>query len=356
MRVTFESLRASALFAPRLRLKPLAALCRRSAMALSAGIDLRTVWAREATQARSRAARQRLSAVSQAINRGESLTAALTRTGDFFPPLFCEMTEVGEQSGHLSEVFGQLAEHYETQLQLRRTFLASIAWPLVELALALSVIGLLIWVLGFLREATGTTIDILGFGLLGNAGLAIYLALLATAGAGLFVTIRAASRGVFWTRPIQRGVLRLPVVGPALETLALARMAWSMYLTMNAGMEVRRALRVSLRSTRNARYLDQLEPIDAEIAAGNSIYEAFSAADCFPPEFLETVAVGEQSGRLVESMAHLSRQYHDQARAALSTLATLAGVAVWVVVATFIIALIFRVFSFYLGALKSAMQ
>jgi type II secretory pathway component PulF len=346
---------APALFAPRTRLKPLAALCRRLAMALPAGIDLRTVWAREATQGRSRAAQQRLQAVSQAIEQGESLSDALARTGDYFPPLFRETVEVGELSGHLPEVFAQLAEHYETQLQLRRDFLASIAWPLIELGLSLGVIGLLIWVLGFLGEATGTKLDILGFGLVGNAGLAIYLALLATVGTAFWILYRAVSRGLFWTRPLQRGVLRLPVLGSALQTLALARMAWTMFLTLNAGMDVRRALRISLGSTRNARYLDQLERIDAEIAAGNSIYDAFLAAGCFPPEFLDTVQVGEHSGRLVESMGHLSRQYHDQARTAIATLAKLAGIAVWVLVAAFIIAMIFRIFSFYVGMIKSAM-
>jgi type IV pilus assembly protein PilC len=349
-----EAIRASVMVAPRLRLKPLAALCRRLAVALSAGIDLRTAWAREASQARGRAARARLAAVSRGINGGESLTDALARTGDFFPPLFREMTEVGEQSGHLGEVFGQLAEHYENQVQLRRTFLSAIAWPLTQLALALGVVGLLIWVLGFIGESTGTTFDILGFGLIGTSGLVIYLALLATVGGVLAVTIRAVARGVFWTRPLQRGVLRLPVLGPTLQTLALARMAWSMYLTMNAGMEVRRALRVSLRSTRNARYLDQIDAIDAQIAAGSSIFDAFAARDCFSPEFLQTVAVGEQSGQLVESMAHLSRQYYEQARSATATLATLAGVVVWLVVAGLIIALIFRVFSFYLGMIKGA--
>jgi type II secretory pathway component PulF len=206
----------SMLFSPRMPLKPLAALCRRVAIALLAGIDLRTVCAREAQQARARAARQRLAAVSRAINQGKSLTNALLLTGDFFPALFREMVEVGEQSGHLGEVFSQLAEHYEGQVGLRRSFLAAIAWPVLQLAAALAIIGFLIWIMGFVGQFTGTTIDTLGFGLVGNRGLAIYSAVLVAAGALLFVCIRAASRGAVWTRPVQRGVLRLPVLGPAL--------------------------------------------------------------------------------------------------------------------------------------------
>jgi len=49
------------MFAPRIRTKPLAELCRRSGMALEAGIDARTVWAREAERARGAMQRKLLS-------------------------------------------------------------------------------------------------------------------------------------------------------------------------------------------------------------------------------------------------------------------------------------------------------
>ena len=194
----------------------------------------------------------------------------------------------------------------------------------------------------------------MGFGLVGNGGLAKYAAFVAIVGITLALVIRAMTRGVLWTRPLQRFVLRIPKIGPALQTVALARLAWVMSETMNTSMEVRRALKLGLQSTRNAWYMDRIERIDAEIAGGNSIYEAFREAGGFPADFLESVHVGEQSGNLVESMAQVSSLYQDQARAALNILATVGGVAVWVVVAAIIIFLIFRLAMFYIGALGVA--
>jgi type II secretory pathway component PulF len=136
--------------------------------------------------------------------------------------------------------------------------------------------------------------------------------------------------------------------------MALARLAWSMNVTMNAGMEIRRALKLSLRSTQNARYTDQIPVIDAEITAGNSIHDAFCRAGGYPVEFLDTLAVGEDSGKVVESMGLLARQYQDRARAALVILTTIAGWIVWAAVASLIIVLIFRIFSFYIGAINAA--
>jgi type II secretory pathway component PulF len=139
-------------------------------------------------------------------------------------------------------------------------------------------------------------------------------------------------------------MLRIPALGGPLQTIALERLAWSLSLTMNTGMDVRRALALSLRTTQNARYLDQIPTIDAEIVAGNSIHEAFCAAGGYPADFLDTLAVGEQSGKVGESMDTLARQYRERARMALSALAVIAGVGVLVMIAAFIIVLIFRIY------------
>ena len=161
---------------------------------------------------------------------------------------------------------------------------------------------------------TGSKFDLLGLGLVGNSGLLIYLVFLAAVAAVIWLVIRAITRGLVWTRPIQRLVLRLPGIGGPLQTFALARLAWTMHLTMNTSMDVRRSLQLCLRSTQNARYIDQIPAIDAAIASGGSIHEAFLRAGGYPAEFLDTLAVGEQSGKVVESMGQLARQYQERAQ------------------------------------------
>ncbi len=343
-------------FSARIALKPLADLCHRLAISLEAGVDIRTVCTREANHARGFAARRHWTAIRQAVEQGDSLAAAFDRTDDYFPEVFRELAAVGEQTGHQPKVFAQLADHYQHQLQLRRVFLAAITWPMIQLALALAVVGFLIWIVGFIGQSTGTTIDLLGLGLVGNDGLATYLLWLGIIAGVVAFVVRAIRRGVLWTRPIQRAVLLAPMLGGAVRTMALARVAWAMHLTIGAGMEIRRALNISIRSARNAHFVERAEAIDAQIAQGQSIYDAFVHAGGFPIDFLDALAVGEQSGKLDESMARLSEQYQQQARAALATLTVLAGFAVWGMVALLIIALILRIFSFYLGAINDAMK
>jgi len=344
----------SMLFSPRISTRDLAYLCRRLAISVDAGIDARTMWAKEAQRAIG-PLQSRLVIISRSINQGESLREALTGTGEFFPVLFREMVEVGEQTGKLDAIFAQLADHCQERLKLRRQFLAVITWPLIELTAAIGAIGFLIWIMGVIRGMNQNQgdFDPLGLGLYGNRGLAIYLAFVFTVAALVWLTIQAIGRGLAWTRPIQRAVMKIPMLGKALETLALARLAWSLSITVQSGMEIRRALKLSLASTNNAKYTDKIETIDKEIEQGNSIFEAFFQAGCFPADFLDALAVGEQSGKLEESMAGLFRQYNEQAQFAMKTLNTVAAFLVWMIIAAIIIAMIFRLAFSYFGFLNN---
>ena len=341
------------LLSARISTNELARLCRRIGIALDAGVDVRTVFAREAERGTRPATRSRLRMVSEGINNGESLGEALVDTHDYFPEMFHELAHVGEKTGHLGESFIRLAEHYEEQIKLRRVFLVACAWPIIELALALTVIGVMIWVMGIVNRGNSEPIDPLGLGLMGNSGLMIYLTFLAFVGLGLFLIVQALLRGLVWTRPIQRALLCVPMLGGPLQTIALARMAWAMHLTLDAGMALRRALKLSLKSTRNARYTDHIRPIDASIEEGNTICEAFADTYVFPADFLDAVRVGEQTGTLVESMGRLSRQYREKAAAAFKVMAVLGGFAVWLLVAVIIIMMIFSLAMFYIGTLNS---
>jgi type IV pilus assembly protein PilC len=339
---------------PRIGLKSLAATCRRLAISLGAGVDVRTVFNREANAARGPGGRS-FSEISAAVADGGSICDGFKDHGSYFPEFFRQMVHVGETTGHLPEVFRQLADHYEHQLKLRRSLVSSITWPLIELGLALSVIGLLIWLMGMIPQLKGA--DMLGLGLQGTSGLLKYLGFLAIVAAiGLFF-YRATVRGVLWVAPLQRAVMRVPQLGHAIETLAIARLAWAMHVTMNSGMEVREALKLSLRSTQNVVYTQHIDTVIRKITAGQEIYEALRETGAFPLDFLDAVQVGEDSGQLVESMGRLADQYQDQAKLAMNTMTILLGVAISGLIAGIIIYFIYQIFSrAYMAPLNDALK
>jgi type IV pilus assembly protein PilC len=324
---------------------------------MEAGLDLRRIWQREASGRSAAELRRRMEQISTDVAKGVSLTEAIATTGDYFPRLFRELVEVGEQSGQLPEVFRHLADHYDQQVSLRRTFLVALTWPAIQLGLVVFIVGFLIWVMGFIGKITHSEpIDILGFGLVGNSGLALYLLLVGGVAAMAAGAVSAARRGAAWTRPLLRGVMRLPVLGRALTTLALARLAWSLNLTLETDMPLTRALPLALRSTHHAEFIGHTDEIVRSVAAGDELAEAFANTGRFPTDFLEALHVGEQSGRLPETMTVLSRQYQEQAWSALKTLSVVGAFAVAALVALVIIALIFRLFAFYIGTIYDVLS
>jgi len=341
------------MFESRISTKNLAILCRRLSLSLGAGVDVRTVWARESLGLRG-PAHQRFAEVSDSVAQGDSISAGIAGTGNYFPVFFRELVKVGEQTGHLPEVFHRLAEHYETQLQLRRRLATALTWPVIELFLAQGVIGLLILVMGWIPKSGKDQIDILGFGLVGSNGLMIYLMILAAFWFGVFMAVRAASRGALWVAPLQRALMKVPKLGKAFETIAMARLSWAMHVTLNSGMDLRAALKLALDSTQNVLYTQHTSRILKAIQMGDEVHEALAATHAFPQHFVDIVQIGEQSGRLVESLATASVQYQQEAKSAMQVLTVLLGLAVTALIAGIIIFMIFRVAGFYIGVINDA--
>lgn len=336
------------LLEPRIRLKNLAALCRRLAISTGAGVDERKIWLRE-SQNGPLSQRNQLALVHDGLTQGDTVTEAIARSGEFFPPLFRELVAVGEETGSLTDVYQRLADHYDHWLQLRRIFLAAITWPMIQLLVAVGVVGLLILIVGALGINHPLT-----FGLSGVSGFIVYVLFLAAIAGGVTFLLVAIRRGKLWTRPIQMLIMRLPAVGGCLQTLALARISWVLHLTLNVALDVRRSVRVALESSGTDYYRMHADAVEASLTDGEPIYRSLAATGAFPEDFITAIEVGETGGRTTEQLEHMSRQYIERSQAALKTLAIVAGFLVWSLVAALLIWMIFRTFMGYLNILNEA--
>src|SRR6056297_3189418 len=146
-----------------------ASFTQRLGTSVRAGVDLIQILRTEA----SHGAQQHRDAVQQLADgarRGEALSENMRRNR-YFPPLLAAMTKVGEDTGRLEQTLLDLHQHYQNQLDIRRSFLRSIAWPLLQVVAGVMVLSLLIYIMGILTPATGGEMtDILGFGLRGGSG------------------------------------------------------------------------------------------------------------------------------------------------------------------------------------------
>lgn len=322
----------------RLSLHQTAQLCHRVGLNLRAGVEIRKVWQQEAQRGLS-AHRAKLDGIVQRLNDGEDLATSIREAGDFFPPLVHEMAEVGEQTGRQDEAFLRLAEHYQHVLELRRLFLTGIAWPGIQLGVAVVVIGALIWLLGVLGGERSVKV----FGLSGTSGLLIYSTCVTLVTATIGAALLGFRQGWYGPQPLV-WIMKTPVVGTSLKTMALARFSWSLAMALEAGIDARRSMALALRSTQNPYFLSFQEPVDQALIEGCEFHEALRTTRGFPVDFIHALEAAEISGTQTESLGRLAHDYQERAKASAKVLTVVASFSVWAFVAMIIIVLIIQLF------------
>lgn len=341
------------IFSSRLPLSALILLCRSLRHYLAAGLTVNEALGHLARKgpAASRALCER---VLRFLNAGLDLSAAFKKEQAALPPLMISLVTVGESTGMLAEVFGDLEKHYIRQQQLWRAFIARITWPVVQLVAAIFVIAGLIYFLGVIAEMRGPgqpPYDPLGLGLSGASGALIFLGMVFGLGLILFVVYLFATRGPTGGVALQRWFLGLPMLGPCLQTLALARFCTAMRLTHETGMSVGKGLRLSFEATGNPAWQEQGTRMKAATRSGEDLTTILTQTRLFPEEFLHVLAVAEESGSISEVMERQAEHYHEEAGRSLAALTALAGYAIWLLIAVIIIIAIFRLYGSYLSQL-----
>jgi type II secretory pathway component PulF len=330
-------------------------LCQRVGTALRAGVDARKVWEMEAGRG-TPAYRQYAERIKQKVAAGEAVATAMRQCDGYFPPLMVQMVEVGEATGKLDEVLLRLAEHYEHQAQMQRQFLFGIAWPAFQLGFAVLIIGILIAAFGIIADvAGGEPIDVLGLGLSGVSGMLTFWMF-----CGLFLgatgaAIYALLRGWFGPKPLLFA-MRVPMIGKALESLALARLTWSFAMGLDSGMPARRTVELALAASQNVYYSSHTREISQAVAAGNEFHEAFKQSGAFPEEFIFSLEAAELAGATTESLLRLTREYEDRARNAIRMLTAASTVGFMVLVGAILVVMIFRLAMLYIGPIYDALE
>ncbi|MGL6196415.1 MAG: type II secretion system F family protein [Thermoguttaceae bacterium] len=329
----------------------LAGWCRRVGLSINAGLDIIRVLKREGERGSGRmSAAKCWRKVAESVQKGDSLYEALLLQKEQLNDLFISLVKVGEMSGSLGETLLELADYYDQLTELRKSFLRSLIMPIFELCTALTVVGVVILILGFLPIGA----DITGFGLVGVSGFIKYICFLVViAGLGV-ATYWFAKTHVVQFQLVHYIINYIPKIGPIFRTLAMTRLCWSLFLTMRTGMDVKEALALSFNAASYGPITGKLPIMYAELEQGGNLHDAFRACRFFDDMMIFHVETGEEAGELPEVMERLAKEYFAQSVARLKTLSVIGFFVVFFFVAGIIIFFIFRLAMFYIGILNDA--
>jgi len=339
-------------FAAKIRLPLLVQVCQSLSTMLEAGVPLTKSFNTVAKRMRDAQCRRTLQEISTEIQRGHDLETSLGNFQGYFPELFIDMVHIGEETGTLPEVLSALGKHYDQLVQLRRDFIAAITPSILQLFAAIGIVAVLILILGMIPNAT----DTLGWGLMGSEGAITFLTYSLGSIAAVGIVYLFLIRGLGMRRSLHNFFLAIPVIGRCMQSFAIARFSWAYYLTQQAGMPVLPSIDASLRATSNGAFIGVAPFMRSQLTAGEELSDAMAATGLFPAEYVEIVIIGETTGTVPEKLEEMSPRFEEDAKRSLRAMSAALGWLIWIIVAGFIVFIIFSIMLTYMGQLNGVLN
>ena len=313
---------------PRVSTQQLVIFSRQLATMVASGIPIVGALEVLSEQIEDRVFRRILRVVSSQVQSGSSLSEAFAKHPRAFSEFFTNMVRAGESSGRLDEILDRLAGYSEKADLLKRKVQSSLFYPTLVCFLAFSVTTFLVVVIvpkfkdiftslgGTLPMPTQILLAVSAF--LRNYFPAIIGVVLMMAAA--FHLFLATPLGQFWFDGVK---LRVPLIGPLLQKVAVARFARTLGTLSRSGVPILTSLEIVAKTVGN-KLLER-----AALAARSSIREGANIADplakshIFPPMVTRMIAVGEKTGELEKMLGKIAEFYENEVDTAVNALTSL---------------------------------
>jgi len=262
-------------------------------------------------------ARLVLQDVRRDVAQGASLADALGRRTELFAPTAISIVRAGEEGGFLPEALRRVAVFAERENALKRKLKGALTYPLILGGLSGgAVIFLLTWVVPRFSVIYAD---------LGSA-LPLPTRILITSGDLLTgywpLWLVAAAAGVFGfqrllttdegRRRLDGWLLKAPLLRAVVAQAAISRFGRTLSTLLGSGVDVLRAIEISADSTGNGEFQERLLGVLGPIREGAPLADPLRDTQLFPPQVIEMIEVGQESGTLVEVLEQVGERADEE--------------------------------------------
>ena len=150
-------------------------------------------------------------------------------------------------------------------------------------------------------------------------------------------------------------VLKLPIIGPVLRKVAVARFTRTLGTMISSGVPILDALDVTAKTAGNRIIEDGIYYVRAKISEGKNIAGPLLETKVFPPMVVQMIGVGEATGAMDAMLNKIADFYDDEVDTAVAGLTAMIEPLMMVflggVVGGFLIAMYLPIFTIA-GAIK----
>lgn len=290
-------------------------LCEQMAVLVSAGIPLLRSLEVIIAQVESRPLLRAIEQVRGEVEAGRTFRDALAKHPTIFSPMWINLVETGESSGHLAESLQQLAHYVQMANLLRSKAVSAMTYPLVLIVAATVAMAVfIIKIIPTFKEiftSMGIPLPVLTKVVIAFSDFVAHNVLWVTVGlwaAGYALRQFARTEQGRWL--LDRLVLRIPVFKTLFISLQLAQFTRGMATLLATGVPILYSLEIMERSASNKVYAQRLEEVRESVREGKPMTEPMEqAGELFPPMIVQMIRVGEEIGELDKMLDRVASYY-----------------------------------------------
>jgi type IV pilus assembly protein PilC len=261
------------------------------------------------------------------IEEGASLSRAIAKYPEFFSPVYVALVEASESSGLLDKALLRLADTLEKQQKLKSTIKGALTYPVIVVAVMIIIMFIMmIFVIpqiSRLYESLNVELPLPTVLLITTSNIfvsfwPILLIFLSICGFG-FSRWHMTIEGKL---TIDSMLLKIPIFGNLIQKTILAEFSRTLGVLLGSGALVIETLDRVSNITGNIYYKNAIVDISKRVERGVSLGDAMSLYNLFPPNLVELVKIGEQTGRLDSTLMKASEYFENEVTQTVKTLTT----------------------------------
>lgn len=247
------------------------------------------------------------SEVGDAVAEGTELAEAMAARPDVFPRIHVAMVRAGEKGGFLDQVLARLGTFLQAQADLRARVIGSLIYPAVLVFVGVAVLGIVFGVfvpkfrpmfskMDEEGNLPGLTHAVLGLGDLVSAWGPVIAAVLVVGLIAFWRLVRKPETA----RKIDAITLKVPIIGPLVGALAIARFCRILGTMLGNSIPMLAAMQIAREAAGNAVLEDAIVKATEAVRQGQPLAPPLAESGLFAPDIVEMITVGEQANNLDE--------------------------------------------------------
>ncbi len=328
-RVKKEPMQITISFGSGVSPKDLQIFTRQLATMIDAGLPLVQCLDILASQTPNKIFARILSQVKTSVESGTTFSDALRKHPKVFDELYVNLCAAGEVGGILDTILNRLAQYIEKAVKLKSQIKSAMFYPIGILVVAIGVIAVM------LIKVIPTFEDM--YKNMGNAQLPaatrfvirmshgfldrwyIYVGVL-VGGAVAWTSARRTIRG---REVIDGAMLRIPVIGPTLRKIVVARFTRTLGTLLSSGVPILDALDICAKTAGNTVVQKGINRAREKISEGHDMAGPLAESRVFPSMVVQMIGVGEQTGAMDQMLQKIADFYEEEVDAAVSAMTSL---------------------------------